>query len=99
MMGFTLVGGRAHRVQGRPSALFTYRGAGGIALVCQMFEARMTELSTPRESRTQNGVTFAIYQVGAATLVFWPEGSIVCVLASTLDPERVIALAVAKAQA
>ena len=44
MMGYRLVGGRIHRLRGRPSALFAYRGPEGRDLVCQMFEGRLAEL-------------------------------------------------------
>jgi hypothetical protein len=42
-------------------------------------------------------MSFQIYRVGELTLVFWQEGTMVCVLASDAKSEAVIQLAYAKA--
>ena len=99
MMGYDLAGGRVHRGGwGRsPSALFAYRGADGRLLVCQMYEGAVADLPPPAETRQNNGITFHVHRVEGATLVFWQEGGVVCVLASDADPETVIQLAYAKA--
>jgi hypothetical protein len=44
MMGFEPVGGRVPDLAGRTSALYTYRGPAGEALVCQMYEGRTDAL-------------------------------------------------------
>jgi anti-sigma factor RsiW len=97
MMQYQLVGGRVHRLRGLPSALFVYRGPDGRDLVCQMYEGRLAELPRSDDVREHNGITFQVYRVGALTLVFWQEGTVVCVLASDADAEAVIQLAYAKA--
>jgi anti-sigma factor RsiW len=97
MMQYRLVGGRVHRLRGRPSALFAYRGPEGRDLVCQMYEGRLAELPRSDGVREHNGITFQVYRAGRLTLVFWQEGAVVCVLASDADSEAVIQLAYAKA--
>ena len=97
MMQYRLVGGRIHRLRGRPSALFAYRGPEGRDLVCQMYEGRLAELPRSDDVREHNGITFQVYRAGRLTLVFWQEGAVVCVLASDAESETVIQLAYAKA--
>jgi anti-sigma factor RsiW len=97
MMGYDLQGGRVHRMNGRPSALFTYRGADGRLIVYQMYQGSAAELPPPEETRERDGVTFLIYREGNTTVVFWQEGDVVCVLASDAPSESVIQLAFAKA--
>jgi anti-sigma factor RsiW len=97
MMGYRLTGGLAHRLAGRTSALFAYRGADGRNLVCQMFEGRIDELPAAYDERENNGIRFRIYRAGDLTLVFWQEGAVLCVLASDGPAEEAIQLAFAKA--
>ncbi|MBM4184165.1 MAG: hypothetical protein FJ207_08030 [Gemmatimonadetes bacterium] len=97
MMGYALVGGQAGELEGRSSALFAYEGQNGEDLVCQMFEATSDELPSGFEVRENLGVVFRIYRRDGRTLVFWQEGDVLCVLASTGDPEEAIQLAFAKA--
>src|SRR2546425_1161829 len=97
MMQYRLVGGRVHRLRGRPSALFAYRGPQGHDLVCQMYEGRLADLPPSDDVRERNGITFRVYRVRGVTLVFWQEGATVCVLASAAESEAVIQLAYAKA--
>lgn len=98
MMGYRVAGARVHELSGRPSALFVYRGPGGELLLCQMYEGQVTELpAAGAERRRHDGIEFRIYRRGALTLVFWQEGEVVCVLASDIAPEAVVALAFAKA--
>ncbi len=97
MMEYRLVGGRVHRLRGRPSALSVYRGRGGSDLVCQMFPGRLAELSRTADVREHDGLAFQVYRVEGVTLVFWQEGAVICVLASAADSEAVIQLAYAKA--
>ncbi len=99
MMSIALEGGVRHTLDGRQSALYSYRTPSGARLVCQMFEGRLADLPAPGEVREQNGFRFQVYTRGAVTLVFWQEGELVCVLASELPANEVIALAVAKAMA
>jgi len=97
MMQYQLVGGRLHRLRGRPSALFVYSGPGDRNLVCQMYEGQLADLPRSDDVREHNGITFRVYRAGTVTLVFWQEGPVVCVLASDADAEAVIQLAYAKA--
>lgn len=97
MMGWQLEGGRVHTLGARPSALYVYRRADGRKLVCQMFAATMADLPPPAETRESGGFTFAVFHEGVRTVVFWQEGSILCVLGSDLPSDEVIALAIAKA--
>ena len=99
MMNITLEGGVRHTLDGRPSALYSYRTPSGARLVCQMYEGRLADLPPSSDVREQNGFRFQIYTRGAVTLVFWQEGELVCVLASELPAAEVVALAVAKAMA
>ncbi len=99
MMNIPLEGGVRHVLAGRPSALYTYRTPSGARLVCQMYEGRLADLPPPDDVREQNGFRFQVYTRGTATMVFWQEGELVCVLASELPAAEVIALAVAKAMA
>jgi anti-sigma factor RsiW len=97
MMRYQLVGGRIDKVGEHRSALFVYRHANGALVVCQMFRGTTEELPRGAHRRSHNGIDFFIYQRGPATAVFWQEGPVVCVLASTIPSEEAISLAFAKA--
>ena len=97
MMRYDLLGGRVHRMDGRRSALFAYRGADGRLVICQMYQGSVTELPPPGETREHDGIRFQAYRQGSTTVVFWQEGDVVCVLASDAPSEDVIQLAFAKA--
>lgn len=97
MMGYGLVGARVHRLAGRPSALFVYRGVDARILVCQMYEGTLDELPQGGEAREHSGIEFRIFKQNGLTLVFWREGPVVCVLVSDAAVEDVIQLAYAKA--
>jgi anti-sigma factor RsiW len=98
MMEYEVMGGSRHRVGGRPSALFAYRGPGANLLLCQMYLGRVDELRGELEvRRSEAGIDFYVYRVGEVTVVFWQEGDVACVLASDAPAERAMALAMAKA--
>lgn len=97
MMDYRLAGGGVHRVAGRPSALFAYEGSGTLRLLCQMYDGTVVDLPPPAERRTNNGIEFLMYREGDVTVVFWQEGSVVCVLAANGDAGAAIKLAYAKA--
>jgi len=97
MMGYRLEGGRVHRLAGRLSALFVYRGEGGKILVCEMYPGHPRELPGGAELRENKGIQFYVYRAGRTTTVFWQEGDVVCALSSDADTEEVIGLAFAKA--
>ena len=98
MMNYRLVGGRAHQLLKRQSALFVYRGKANQLLLCQMYPGPVTELPTAGAILRENkGIRFYIYRVNGLTIAFWQEGTVTCVLASDIAPEEVIQLAFAKA--
>ena len=96
MMKRHLVGGRVHRVAGRLGALFVYQSEDGRPVVCQMYAGQPDELPTTAERREHDGIVFFVYRIEGLTLVFWPEGEVMCVLAGE-EGEAVIQLAFAKA--
>lgn len=101
MMDYGLVGGRVHRLGGRPSALFIYRSSSGRLSICQMVRGSLREL--PQEGRSQlrrnEGIEFIVYaQPGGLTMVYWQEGDLVCVMTSDADSEETVQLAFAKAE-
>jgi anti-sigma factor RsiW len=97
MMGYRLVGGRIAQVAGRETSIAVYEDASGRRVICEMFVAAAADLPPPTEVREHNGISFSVYRRGDQTLVFWPEGQLICVLASDGPPEEVIQLAFAKA--
>ena len=94
MMGYRLVGGRIHHVGRRPSAFFVYQGPAGQVLLCEMYEGVPP---AGAEVRLHEGIRFQVHHRGKTTLVFWPEGDVVCVLVSDIPSEEVVQLAFAKA--
>lgn len=97
MMKYRLIGGRTGAVRGRASAFFVYRHEDGHVVVCQMYPGNLDELGPAGAGREHDGIPFRVFGEGGVTLVFWPEGGVMCVLAGEGDPERVIQLAFAKA--
>ena len=97
MMSYALVGAVEHRVGDTAIAFMPYSGPAGQTLVCQMFEGRVEDLPKADEIRETDDFTFYIYRRDGVTLAFWQEGEVTCVLASDIDPELLIELAVAKA--
>jgi len=97
-MGIALAGGDVTRLAGAPAARALYRG-DGILVACWMFRGEEEALSPPAAMRAHGGFEFRVYRRGAATLVVWREGAVLCALAGSGDPERVVALAFAKAMA
>lgn len=97
MMQYQLVGGRVQKPGRAPRAMFVYQGAANQKLVCQMFVGRVSDLPKGATLRENKGLQFHTYQRDGLTAVFWPEGAILCVLVSDLEPEQVVQLAFAKA--
>lgn len=96
MMGYTIGGGGGVDLDGRSAAAWVYRGPNG-TLLCEMFVGGVEDLPPPQETRVTNDFTFYIYHRDGGTQVFWEEGDVLCVLASTLPANEVIDLAIAKA--
>ncbi len=97
MMGYRLIGGRVHSLEGRPSALFVYRGPRGRLLVCEMYLGTLKELPSLARREEHGGFEFRAYRRGGSTQVFWQEGEVTCVLVSDAPFEEVLSLAKAKA--
>jgi len=98
MMGFALRGGSAGPLAGRPSALMVYREtATGHEVLCRMLLGGLAALPAPHETRQHDGIPFQVYHLGDVTVVFWPEGHVLCALAGRGEPEALILLAFAKA--
>ncbi len=98
-MGFALVGGRVHELEGRPSALYAYRGPGGRVVLCQMLPGSLEELPPADQTLEERGFTFQLYERDDLTAVFWLEGEVLCVLVSDMPPPELLALAREKAMA
>ena len=97
MMRYRLAGGRAHQLAGRASAFFAYIGPDATPVICEMYRGTVAELPAGAEQRVHDGITFHIYRVSGATVVFWQEGAVICALASQGNAEDVVQLAYAKA--
>lgn len=97
MMKYELVGGRPHRLDGAPSALFVYEGPGRSYLLCQMYRGQAKDVSRGAVVRHHGGFDFFIHRARGITMAFWQEGEVTCVLASDMDPEALVQLAFAKA--
>jgi anti-sigma factor RsiW len=98
MMGFALQGGNARPLAGRPSALMIYREtATGHEVLCRMLRERLAALPPPHETRQHDGIPFQVYHLGEVTVVFWPEGPVLCALAGRGKPEALVQLAFGKA--
>ena len=96
MMQYTLVGGRVLAHRGQPGTLAVYQGPRGERVICEMYFAPPPG-ATPIDRRTHNGIDFTVYRRGDIVMVFWDEGPVTCVLASTMDAEALLQLAFAKA--
>ena len=97
MMNYRLIGGRVQRVDRAPRALFVYHGPADQILVCQMYAGSVMDLPRGAAERENNGIKFYLYEKGGLTMVFWQEGTVVCVLTSDIGAEQVVQLAFAKA--
>lgn len=97
MMGWEVGGGRVGSIDGKRSALWTYRDAAGRLLVCQMYAGLASDARRGAEELRRGEMTFYVHRLGGRTLVFWQEGEVACVLASDIAAQEVVDLAVAKA--
>ena len=98
MMRYGLVGARVHTIDHRRSAVIVYRRSDGQPLICLMYEGNLSELPLGGELREHDGITFRVFQRNGATLVFWQEGVVVCVLVSDAPAQEVVQLAYGKAR-
>lgn len=99
MMKYRVVGGLVHVLEGRPTALFVYQHESGQILLCEMYAGDPGDLPPPKSVRSHDGIEFRVYERNGISLVFWPEGGVMCVLVGSLPTEDLVQLAFAKAQA
>ena len=99
MMEYGLIGGRVHELQGRPTALYVYRGPDGRVVLCQMLLGALEELPPADETYEERGFTFRVYRRGGRPAVFWLEGQVLCILVSDMPSPELLALAREKAMA
>jgi len=97
MMDYRLAGGRVRDLEGRTSTLFAYRGPDGVLMLCRMYLGTLEELPAPSRVLDHDGITFRVHERDGLTLVFWQEGSVICVLVSDAPAQTVIDLSFAKA--
>ena len=94
--GYTLKGGRVHRVLNRRTSWTAYQGPGNHQFVLQVYKGRIEELPAA-EIRWKGGRSFHIYLRQGTTIVFWQEKDLCWALISDADPEEAIRLAHASA--
>lgn len=97
MMQYRLTGGLVLKRGDGQSAVFGYRGPTGEDVLCQMFPGSTDAATGTTDVRDHDGIRFFVHRRDDVTLVFWQEGDLVCVLASTASLESVVELAFAKA--
>jgi hypothetical protein len=97
MMRYRLRGGSVRVMDGRPGVLLAYQSEDGHLLLCRMYLGSLDDLPAPRERHEHDGLQFLVYERQALTLVFWPEGNVVCVLSGDGGPGVILPLAFAKA--
>jgi len=92
---YTLRGGRIQRVLNRKSSWYAYQGPGGKLFVFQVFRGNIGELPAGPEIRSDRGRSFHVYAYArlGATVVFWQEKNLGCVLISDASEEETIRLA------
>jgi hypothetical protein len=94
---YRLVGGRIHQLINRRSAMYVYRGRSGEILLCEMYVGTIAELPPGGVLRENQKQKFLIYRDRGLNLVFWQDGSMICVLASDIAPEQLLRAAQAEA--
>lgn len=98
MMGYLLRGGAVRELAGHRVAVSVYREtATGRDVLCLMLRGGLAELPVPEATREHAGFRFQVYGGEGVTLVFWPEGDVLCALVGGGDPEALVQLAFAKA--
>jgi hypothetical protein len=90
---FTLVGGRVHQLEGRPTATWFYRDARSEMLLGEAFVGTLDQLGEPDHVRSDREPFLHVFYKTTQTLVFWQQGPVVYALITTLPAERAIALA------
>jgi anti-sigma factor RsiW len=91
--GYHLLGRSIQQASGRESRVFVYHGQHDDLLVAQEVEGE--NFSPPRGATVvrKSGKDFVTFSNGDVNLVAWQDKNIVCVLASKLPKDRVVALA------
>jgi len=97
---FRFAGWAIDALEQRPAIFLAYESSADKRILCQMWPGSLAELPRGAEIHAE-GQTSAVYvyDVDSLTLAFWQEGSILCVLASDIGRDKLVELAVAKANA
>jgi hypothetical protein len=96
--GYALAGGRRHELDGRVGLLAVYHNNLQDLLVYEVWEGSTEDLPDTRDIRDTSDHQFLVHQKSTMTLVFWQDGPLVRVVASSLPTEQVVALATAAAR-
>ena len=91
--GYHLLGRRVHRVKGQENRVFFYHGQQNDLLVAQELEGQ--SFLPPRGSTVvkKSGRDFVSFTNGDLNLVAWQDKNMICVIASKLPKDHVVALA------
>ena len=91
--GYALFGKDVQRIKGLENRVFAYQGLQKELLVAQELDGEI--LSAPRGSVTVRklGIDFVTRSIGNVNLVAWQDEDMVCVIASKLPADHLLALA------
>jgi hypothetical protein len=92
-LGYQLLSRQVRQVRGQTTRLFVHKGPDEGLLVAQELDG--AKLTQPRGSELfrKSGKEFISVSEGGIELVAWQDNHVVCVLASNLPRDRMIALA------
>jgi hypothetical protein len=93
--GFSLIGGTARDVSGKPGVLAIYRNAQQELLVWQAYVGAIADLPATTDVREHAGRRFLVHRKASHILVFWQEGTRVQVVTASLPAEQVVSVAFA----
>jgi len=93
--GFSLLGGRARDVRGRPGVLAIYRSSMQELVVWQAYVGQLADLPVTTDVRDHGGRHYVVHRKASHILVFWQQGSHVQVITASLPAEQVVSLAYA----
>jgi len=93
--GFSLLGGRARDVRGRPGVLAIYRSSMQELAVWQAYVGQLADLPATTDVRDHGGRHYVVHRKASHILVFWQQGPHVQVITASLPAEQVVSLAYA----
>ena len=91
--GYQLLGTDAHQVRGQARRVFVHRGRQEDLLVAQEVEGSKLARPPGSELLQKSGKDFVRISKDGVQLVAWEDKNVVCVLASNLPKDRIVALA------